>query len=181
MHHAHKRADHVTDGIALGDDEAIKAAARPKTAVEVARLRDAIGADEGLADHEDLVRVGEGAELGQRRHEARVVVAAASRVDEDDVKPRLLSVCDGVGGDVSRVLAVALFEQVDVPRAGAGGQFLQVAHVDAQLLDGARAEGVCSGDEDAVVVLEEEEGDFAEVCGFADAVYADDGEDVGAW
>jgi hypothetical protein len=31
-----------------------------------------------------------------------------------------------------------------------------------------------------VVVLEEEEGDFAEVCGFADAVYADDGEDVGA-
>jgi serine/threonine protein phosphatase PrpC len=44
-------------------------------------------------------------------------VAAASRVDEDDVEACLLGVCDGVGGDVGRVFAVALFEQVDVPCA----------------------------------------------------------------
>jgi hypothetical protein len=117
MHHAHKRADHVTNGIAFRNDKPIKPAPRPKTPIEVARLRDAISADEGLTDHENLVWVRECAELGQRRHEARVVVAAASRVDEDDVETRLLGVRDGVGGDVGGVFAVALFEQVDLTRA----------------------------------------------------------------
>lgn len=106
-------------------------------------------------------------------------MAATRRVDEDDVEIVLLRIRDGVGGDVGCVFAVALFEQVD-GAALALAEFLQVAHVDAQLLDGAGAERVGGGDEDAVVVLEQEEGDFGEVGGLADAVYADDGEDVGA-
>lgn len=177
--HADEGADHVADGIGLGDDEAIEGAAGAERGVEVAGLSDAVRADEGLADHEDLVWVGELAELLERRHEAGVVVAAAGGVDEDDVEAVLLGVDDGVGGDVGGVFAVALFEQVD-GAAFAGGELLEVADVDAELLDGARAERVCGGDEDAVVVLEEEEGDFGEVGGFADAVDADDGEHVGA-
>ena len=52
--------------------------------------------------------------------------------------------------------------------------------MDAELFDGAGAEGVAGGDEEGEVVLEEEEGEFGEVGGFADAVDADDGDDVGA-
>ena len=53
--------------------------------------------------------------------------------------------------------------------------------MDAKLLDSAGAEGVAGGDEDAVFVLQEEEADFAEVGGLADAVDADNGDDIGSW
>jgi hypothetical protein len=36
--------------------------------------------------------------------------------------------------------------------------------VDTQLFDSSRTEGVCCGDQDAVVVLEQEESDFGQVC-----------------
>ena len=52
--------------------------------------------------------------------------------------------------------------------------------MDAELFDGAGAEGITGGDEEGEVVLEEEECKFGEVGGFADAVDADDGDDVGA-
>ena len=52
--------------------------------------------------------------------------------------------------------------------------------MDAELFDGAGAEGVAGGDEEGEVVLEEEEGEFGEVSGFADAVDTDDGDNVGA-
>ena len=52
--------------------------------------------------------------------------------------------------------------------------------MDAELFDGAGAEGVAGGDEKGEVVLEEEEGEFGEVGGFADAVDANDGDYVGA-
>ena len=47
-------------------------------------------------------------------------------------------------------------------------------------LDGAGAEGVAVGDEDAVLVLEEEEADLGQVGGLAHAVDADNGHDVRA-
>lgn len=49
------------------------------------------------------------------------------------------------------------------------------------MFDGAGAESIAGGDEDLEVILEEEEGELGEVCGFADAVDADDGDYVGAW
>ena len=51
--------------------------------------------------------------------------------------------------------------------------------MDSELFYGAASEGVAGGDEDAEVVLEEEEGEFGEGGGFADAVDADDGDGVG--
>lgn len=50
----------------------------------------------------------------------------------------------------------------------------------AELLDGAGAEGIAGGDEEGEVVLEEEEGEFRKGGGFAYAVDADDGDDVGS-
>jgi len=41
-------ADHVADGVALGDDEAVEGADGAECGVEVARLSDGVGADEGL-------------------------------------------------------------------------------------------------------------------------------------
>ena len=49
-----------------------------------------------------------------------------------------------------------------------------------ELLHCTAAERVGRDDEHAEVVLEEEVGDFAEIGGFADAVDADDADDVGA-
>jgi hypothetical protein len=107
-------------------------------------------------------------------------MTATRSVDEDDVETVFLGMYDGIGGDVCGVFAVTLFEEVYFS-AFSFGEFLEISYVHAELLDGAGAEGVSGGDEDAMVVLEEKEGDFGEVGGFADAVYADDGEDVGAW
>lgn len=47
---ADQRADHVADGVALGDDEAVEGADGAEGRVEVARLGDRVGADEGLFD-----------------------------------------------------------------------------------------------------------------------------------
>jgi hypothetical protein len=45
---ADERADHVADGVALGDDEAVEGAVGAKGRVEVARLGDGVGAYQGL-------------------------------------------------------------------------------------------------------------------------------------
>lgn len=45
---ADEGADHVADGVALGDDEAVEGADGAEGGVEVARLGDGVGADEGL-------------------------------------------------------------------------------------------------------------------------------------
>jgi hypothetical protein len=180
MHHTHQRAHHIAHSITLANDKPIQLPTRAKTGVEIARLRDGIGAHQRLAHHEDFIGVCELGELFETGHEALVIVPAAGGVDENDVEAVFLRVRDSVGCDVCRVLAVALFEEVDFA-SFSFAEFLQVLDVHAQLLDGAGAEGVGGGDEDAVVVLQEEEGDFGEVCGFADAVDADDGEDIGAW
>lgn len=113
MHHTNQRAHHITHRIRLADDKPVQVPAGPEGGVEVSGLGDGIGADEGLADHEDLVRVGEFAEFLERGHEARVVVSSSSSVDEDDVESVLLGVDDGVSGDVGRILSVAFFEKVD--------------------------------------------------------------------
>lgn len=132
-----------------------------------------------LADHENLVRLRKLGKLLERRHEALVVVPAASRVDEDDVEALVGGMGDCVLCDGGGVLAVALLVELDLA-ALAGGELLEVADVDGELLDGAGAEGVSGGDEDLVLVLQEEEADLGEVGGLADAVDADDGDDVGA-
>lgn len=106
-------------------------------------------------------------------------MSSARSVNEHDIEPVLLRVHNCVSSNVRCIFSVPFLEKIDFS-ALALAQLLQVPHVHAQLLDGAGAERVCSRDEDAVVVLEEEEGDFGEVGGFTDAVYADDGEDVGA-
>lgn len=189
VHHADESADHVAHGIALADDEAIEAPAPAldvdKLGGKVPGLGDRVGADEGLADHEDLVRVGQLAKLGQAGHEARVVVAAAGRVNQDNVEAHVVGgggagIGDGVAGQRGGVLAVALFEELDVADVFALAQLGQVAHVDAQLLDGTGAEGVGGADEDAEVVLKEEKSNFGERGGFADAVDTDDADDIGA-
>ena len=48
MHQADKRANHVADGIALGDDEAVEGADGAESSIEVACLCDGVGANEGL-------------------------------------------------------------------------------------------------------------------------------------
>jgi hypothetical protein len=48
VHETDKRADHVADGIALGDDEAVERADGAERGIEVAGLCDGVGADEGL-------------------------------------------------------------------------------------------------------------------------------------
>jgi len=179
VHHANQRTHHIAHRIALTNHEPIQPPPRPKRGVEVSRLRHRVRPDQRLAHHQDLIRARQLGELLERRHQALVVVAAAGGVDEHDVEAARSGVRDGVAGDVGRVLAVALFVQLDAA-ALARRELLQVAGVHAQLLDGAGAEGVAGGDEDAEAVLEQEEGDFGEVGGFADAVDADDGDDVGA-
>lgn len=177
MHHANQRADHIPHRIALADNKAIQATPRAKAGVKAPGLGHAIRPDQGLADHEDLVRAGRGGEFLQRGHQAGVVVAAAGGVDEDDVEGVGGGMGDGGFGDGGGVFAVALFVEFDLGGAGlAGGQLLEVAGVHAELLDGAGAEGVAGGDEELQVVLEEEEGEFGEVGRFADAVDADDGD-----
>lgn len=104
---------------------------------------------------------------------------AAGSVDEDNVEALLSGVADGVLGNGGGVLAVALLVELDVA-ALAGSELLEVADVDGELLDGAGTEGVAGGDEDLVLVLQEEEADLGQVGGLADAVDADDGHDVGA-
>jgi len=79
-------------------------------------------------------------------------MATTSGIDENDVEVIFLSEDDGVGGDVCGVFAVAFFEEVDLA-AFAVGELFEAVDVDAELLDGAAAERVCCGDEDAVVVF----------------------------
>lgn len=179
MHHTDQRAHHIAHGVALADNEPVQAPAGAKGRVEVARLLHAVGADERLADHENLIGLGELGEFLERGHQALVVVPSPGGVDEDDVEVLRSGVGDGVFGDVGCVLAVALLVELDLA-AFAGGEFLEVAGVHAELFDGAGAEGVAGGDEDFEFVLKEEEADFGEVGGFADAVDADDGDYVGA-
>jgi hypothetical protein len=78
----YQRADHVAYCVALGDDEAVEFADGAESVVEVASLGYGVCSDEGLggvlvmegiglswgwlsylADHEDLVRLGEVGEL----------------------------------------------------------------------------------------------------------------------
>lgn len=87
-------------------------------------------------------------------------MAATGGIDEDDVEAVIAGVSDGVAGDVGGVFAVTLFVQFDFGETVAGGEVGEVAGVDAELFDGAGAEGVAGGDEEGEVVLEEEEGEF---------------------
>lgn len=84
-----------------------------------------------------------------------------------------------VGCDVRRVLAVALFEEIDAA-ALTLRELLEVPYVHAKLLDGARAERVSSSDENTVVVLQKKEGNLGEVGRFTDAVDADNGKHIRA-
>lgn len=180
MHHTHQAPHHIPHRIALADDKPIQPPLRPKRGVEIPRLRHRVRSHQRFPDHEDFIGIGQLAEFLEIRHQARVVVAPAGGVDEHDVEFIRLRVRHGVFGDIRRVLAVSLFIQFHLTAFLALAQFGEVAGVDAQLFDGAGAEGVAGGDEEAEVVLEEEEGEFGEVGGFADAVDADYGDCVGA-
>ncbi len=179
VHQADEGADHVADGVALGDDEAVEGADGAKGSVKVARLGNGVGADKGLADHEDLVGLGKLGKLFERRHEALVVVPAASRVNEDDVVTLLRGVGDGVLGHRSSVLAVALLVQLNLA-ALARRQFLEVADVHGELFNGAGAEGVAGCDEYLVLVLQQEEANLGQVSRFAHTVDADNRHDIRA-
>lgn len=48
VYQADKRTNHVADSVALGDDKAVEGADGAECGVEVARLGDGVGADEGL-------------------------------------------------------------------------------------------------------------------------------------
>lgn len=108
-------------------------------------------------------------------------MAAARGIDEHDVDGFRGRVGDGVFGNVGCVFAVAALVELDAAAGFAVGEFAEVARVDAQLLDGARPEGVAGGDEEGEVVLQEEEGEFAKVGRFTHAVDADNGDHVWAF
>ena len=159
MHHTNQRADHIPYRIAFTNHEAIKAPSRAKAVVEIPRLSHAVRPDQSLANHEDLVRLSQLRELLERRHEPLVVVPPPGRIDQHDAEPAFCRERHGVRGDVRGVFAVPALEQLDLA-ALALAQLLQIPHVHAQLLHGAGAERVGGGDEHAVVVLEQEEGDL---------------------
>ena len=50
----------------------------------------------------------------------------------------------------------------------------------AELFNRTRAECVAGGDEQGKVVLEEKKREFGKACGLADAIHADDGNNIGA-
>ena len=102
------------------------------------------------------------------------------RVDKHDREPIRGRIRHSILGDAGGVFAVALLEELDATPPFPRRELFEVAGVDTQLLDGARAEGVTGRDEDFEVVLEKEEGEFGEVGGFADAVNADYRDYVGA-
>lgn len=85
-------------------------------------------------------------------------MAATGGVDEDNIELLLAGVGDGVTSDVCCVLAVALFIKLDFPEVLASGELVQISGVDAELFDGAGAEGVTGGNEEGEVVLEKEKG-----------------------
>lgn len=101
-------------------------------------------------------------------------MAPAGGVDQNDVEVLRGGVADGVFGNVGSVFAVSLFVELDFAEAFAFGEFFQIAGVHAELLDGARAEGIAGGDEEVEVVLEEEEGEFGEIGRFPHTVDAHD-------
>jgi hypothetical protein len=179
VHHANQRTNHITHGITLTNNKAIKLPACTKTTIEIPRLRHAIRTHKRLTDHENLIRIRQFRKLLQRTHQSSIIMSPARCINQHNVEAILLRMSHSISSDVSCIFTVSLFEQIDFA-ALALAEFLEVADVDAQLLDSAGAERVGCGDEDAVVVLEQEEGDFGEVCGFADAVDADDGENIGA-
>ena len=158
MHHAHQAAHHVPNRIALADDKPIQLSGCSERGVETARLRHAVGADEGFADHEDFVRLGERGEFLQRGHQSGVVMAPACCVNQNDVELLRGGVADGVFGEVGGVFAVAFFVELNFAQAFAFGEFFQIARVHAELLDRAGAESIAGGDEEVEVILEEEEG-----------------------
>ena len=80
-------------------------------------------------------------------------MAAAGGVDEHDGEIVERGVGHGVFGDGGGVFAVAFFEEFDASSAFPGGELFEVTSVDAELFDGARAEGVTGGDEDFEVIL----------------------------
>ena len=103
---------------------------------KVPRLRDRVGAHQRFADHENLVRVRQLAEFGQRAHQSGIVVSASRGVDEHNVVQHLAlagvgGVYHGVAGNGSCILAVALLEQVDGTDLLATAELAEVAHVYA--------------------------------------------------
>ena len=176
--HADEGADHVADGVALGDEEAVEAAvAGPEGGVEVAGLEHRVGADEGLAHHDDLVGPGQARELLERRHEPGVVVAPPGRVDEHDGEAVRARVRDRVLGHVRGVLAVPLLVQLH-GTALALAQLRQVARVHPQLLDRARPERVARRDQHPVLVLQQEVAHLRQVRRLAHPVDPDDRDHV---
>lgn len=131
-----------------------------------------------LANHENLIRLGKLGKLLQRRHESLVIVPPPSRINKNDVVALLSSMVNGILGDGSSIFAVSLLVQLDFA-SFSGRQLLKVPHMHGELLDGARTESVAGGDEDLVLVLQQEEADLGQVGGLADAVDSDDGDDVG--
>ena len=78
----------------------------------------------------------------------------------------------------SSILAVSLLVQLDAATFSLC-QLFKVAYVYGELLDRAGSKGISGGDQDLVLVLEEEIADFREVGGFSYAVDANDGHYVG--
>lgn len=104
-------------------------------------------------------------------------MSAASCVDEHHIETLLCSKRNSILGHGSRILAVTLLVELDLAPL-ARRQLLEVAHVHGELFDGARTERIAGGNEDLVLVLQQEETDLGQVGRLADAVDAHDGDDV---
>ena len=132
-----------------------------------------------LANHENLVWLRKLGKLLQGRHESLVIMPPPGGVNEHNIIPLLVRVRHRILRNGCRILPVSFLVQFHLP-ALARRKLLEVPHMHGQLLDCARPERVARGNEHSVLVLQKEVADLREVRGLADAVDADDGEDVGA-
>jgi hypothetical protein len=81
---------------------------------------------------------------------------------------------NGIFRNASCVFAISPLVQFHT----ASAQSAKVSHVHTELLNGTTSEGIASGDENAMTILQKPKADFAEVGRLADSVDADKGDGV---
>ena len=175
VHNADQGADHVADGIALGDDKSIQRPAGTECGVEVSRLGDRVGPDEclqgglamlaqvssrfveewaktDLANHQNFVGVRKLGKFLQAAHQSLIVVSPTGGVDQNHIVSLLSGEGNSILSYVCSILAVAFLVQFNFT-ALARCQFREIANMHSKLLYSTRAEGITSGDEDLILVL----------------------------
>jgi hypothetical protein len=108
-------------------------------------------------------------------------VSSSGSIDENDIKSFCTGKFHGMSSHISCVLAISSFKQLDfnaLVLAVAFDPLVEIEDVFAQLLYSAGSKGIARGYEDRVPIVEEFEGDFGEIGGFAYSVDTDKGDCV---